>query len=321
MARTKQKNPGGKRLQPKKAMIKATRRQQPVTSGATPLKKQYRFKPGTVALREIRKYQKSCDLLIPRAPFHRLVREVSQEVSTQEGLRFTSEALMALQEAAEAALVSLLDTANRLAIHRKCVTVMPKDFLLAKQLSPCDYFQVVVNCTQGATTAAIIKDSHCYPARVNVAAQMASAPAPASKVPKAAKKAPAGKAPAAKAAPAPAPAVAVVPGGSEADAGEQCVPESPLGAVPGQNGTPEPSSGRQPLVLSAKDRAALLRQNKKSQARAKELYLQSPDAAGKSAATHLFCNLRRSEAALRKNSPILYGNLKTGEVIARSPTV
>lgn len=320
MARTKQKNPGGKRLQPKKAIIKATRRQQPVTSGATPLKKQYRFKPGTVALREIRKYQKSCDLLIPRAPFHRLVREISQEVSAQEGLRFTSEALMALQEAAEAALVSLLDIANRMAIHRKCVTVMPKDFWLARTLCPCEYFKVVVNCTQGAAPAAVMKDSHCYPARVVVAAQMASAPAPASKVPKAAKKAPAGKAPAAKAA-LQAPAVAAVPGGSEADAGEQCVPESPLGAVPGQNGTPEPSSGRQPLVLSAKDRAALLRQNKKSQARAKELYLQSPDAAGKSAASHLFCNLRRSEAALRNNSPIMYGNLKTGEVIARSPTV
>ncbi len=79
------------------------------------MKKRYRFRPGTVALREIKKMQRTGDLLIPRAPFHRLVREISQSFDTT--LRFQSTALGALQEAAEAYLVGLLDSANVAAIH------------------------------------------------------------------------------------------------------------------------------------------------------------------------------------------------------------
>jgi histone H3 len=94
--------------------------------------KKHRFRPGTVALREIRKYQKSTDLLIRKAPFQRLVREVAQDF--KQDLRFQSQAVLALQESAEAYLVGLYEDSNCCAIHAKRVTVMPKDMLLAKRI-------------------------------------------------------------------------------------------------------------------------------------------------------------------------------------------
>ena len=91
-----------------------------------------RFRPGTVALREIRKYQKSTDLLLRKLPFQRLVREVSQDFKAE--LRFQSAAIMALQEASEAYLVGLFEDTNLCAIHAKRVTVMPKDMHLARRI-------------------------------------------------------------------------------------------------------------------------------------------------------------------------------------------
>jgi len=67
----------------------------------------HRYRPGTVALREIRKYQKSTELLIRKLPFQRLVREIAQDFKTD--LRFQSSAVLALQEAAEAYLVGLFE--------------------------------------------------------------------------------------------------------------------------------------------------------------------------------------------------------------------
>jgi histone H3/H4 len=84
------------------------------------------FHLGTVALREIRRYQKSTDLLIPKIPFGRLVREVTQEVKPPgkgEDYRFQSTAIEALQEAAETYLVSLFEDTNLCAIHAKRVTI------------------------------------------------------------------------------------------------------------------------------------------------------------------------------------------------------
>jgi histone H3 len=92
----------------------------------------FRFRPGTVALREIRKYQKTTDLLIRRLPFQRLVREIAQDFKSD--LRFQSPALMALQEAAEAYLVGLFEDTNLCAIHAKRVTIMPKDIQLARRI-------------------------------------------------------------------------------------------------------------------------------------------------------------------------------------------
>jgi histone H3 len=133
MARTKQtarKSTGGKA--PRKQLAhKAARKtaNQPSSGG---LKKPHRYKPGTVALREIRKFQKSTELLIRKAPFQRLVREIAQEYKTE--LRFQSNAVAALQEASEAYLVGLFEDTNLCAIHAKRVTIMQKDMQLARRI-------------------------------------------------------------------------------------------------------------------------------------------------------------------------------------------
>ena len=129
MARTKQtarKSTGGKAPR-KQLATKAARKSAPANGG---VKKPHRYRPGTVALREIRKYQKSTELLIRKLPFQRLVREVAQDFKSE--LRFQSSAIMALQESAEAYLVGLLEESNLAAIHARRVTVMPKDLTLAR---------------------------------------------------------------------------------------------------------------------------------------------------------------------------------------------
>ncbi len=97
-------------------------------------KKMKRRKPGMVALREIRRFQRSTDMLIPKAPFQRLVKEVARRVSGGGDYRMQSAAVMALQEAAEAYLVGLMEDSNMCAIHAKRVTVMPVDMRLARRI-------------------------------------------------------------------------------------------------------------------------------------------------------------------------------------------
>ncbi|KAI8878753.1 hypothetical protein K501DRAFT_227870 [Backusella circina FSU 941] len=131
MARTKQtarKSTGGKAPR-KQLATKAARKSAPSTGG---VKKPHRYRPGTVALREIRRYQKSTELLIRKLPFQRLVREIAQDFKTD--LRFQSSAIGALQEASEAYLVSLFEDTNLAAIHAKRVTIQPKDIQLARRL-------------------------------------------------------------------------------------------------------------------------------------------------------------------------------------------
>lgn len=99
---------------------------------AKPHKKR-RYRPGVAALREIRKYQKSTDLLIRRTPFQRLVREIVNETAPYE-MRMQSTALLALQEAAEAYLVSLFEDTNLCALHARRITIMPKDLRLARRI-------------------------------------------------------------------------------------------------------------------------------------------------------------------------------------------
>ncbi|KAL6498829.1 centromeric histone H3 [Orobanche gracilis] len=96
-------------------------------------RKKRRNKPGTVALREIRKYQKSWALLIPAAPFIRTVKEISFQCSPNVS-RWQAEALVALQEAAEDFIVRLFEEAMLCAIHAKRVTLMKKDFELARRI-------------------------------------------------------------------------------------------------------------------------------------------------------------------------------------------
>lgn len=134
MARTKltarkQNQTAGK--VPRKTPIghKAAKKSAPATGGA---KKTHRFRPGTVALREIRRYQKSTDLLVRKLPFQRLVREVAQEFKAD--LRFQSSAVLALQEATESYMVGLFEDTNLCAIHAKRVTIMPRDMQLARRI-------------------------------------------------------------------------------------------------------------------------------------------------------------------------------------------
>jgi len=132
MARTKQtarKSTGGKAPRKQLAAKAARKSTQHATGG---VKKPHRYKPGTVALREIRRYQKSTELLIRKLPFQRLVREIAQDFKTD--LRFQSSAIGALQESAEAYLVSLFEDTNLAAIHAKRVTIQPKDIQLARRL-------------------------------------------------------------------------------------------------------------------------------------------------------------------------------------------
>ena len=97
------------------------------------VKKPRKYQPGTVALQEIRQFQKSTELLIRKLPFSWLVHEVAQEVGKTD-MHFQGSTIICLQEAAEAFLVSLMEDANLCAIHAKRVTIMPKDIQLARHI-------------------------------------------------------------------------------------------------------------------------------------------------------------------------------------------
>ncbi len=126
MARTKQtpkKSTGGK--------VVVSPRKKPALDDSK-IKKPHRFRPGTVALREIKRYQKSTKLLIQKLPFRRLVREIAH--AHDQDWRFRAEAVVALQEAAESYLVELFEDTNLCCLHAKRVTIMGKDMQLARRI-------------------------------------------------------------------------------------------------------------------------------------------------------------------------------------------
>ena len=137
------KNTGGKAYRRSDTSIRgarSNRRGGGNQQGQQP-KKPRRYRPGTVALREIRRYQKSTELLIKKLPFYRLVREIAQDLDdekmpgkTLRRCRFASSAIGCLQEACEAYLVGLFEDTNLCAIHAKRVTIMPKDMQLARRI-------------------------------------------------------------------------------------------------------------------------------------------------------------------------------------------
>ncbi len=100
---------------------------------ASPSGSKRRYRPGEKALREIRFYQRNTDLCLRRLPFARLVREVQSLVSRKE-YRWQANAMLALQEAAEAHIVSLFEDAYLCTIHAKRITLMPKDIQLARRI-------------------------------------------------------------------------------------------------------------------------------------------------------------------------------------------
>ncbi len=129
MARTKI---GGQRPNARKPVLPKRRRIEDEEEKDEPPAKKHRFRPGTRALFEIRKYQRSTDLLLSRAAFARVVREIAQQFKFD--LRWQPLAVEALQEAAEAVLVRLFEDANLCAIHARRVTVQPRDMQLAKRI-------------------------------------------------------------------------------------------------------------------------------------------------------------------------------------------
>ena len=132
MARTKQnpqRSTGGKAPHGGKLAVKAARKFAPATGA---VRKPHRYRPGTVAMREIRRYQRSTELLIKKLPFQRLVRGIALDFKSD--LKFQSNALLCLQEAAEAFLIGLFEDTNSCCIHAGRQTIHPKDMKLALRI-------------------------------------------------------------------------------------------------------------------------------------------------------------------------------------------
>ena len=117
-------------LKPKKSGSKKAKKFE--GSGSSGVKKPFKYLPGTVALRDIRRYQKGTELLLRKLPFQRLVREIAAQA--KEGLRFQASAVLAMQEATEAHMVNLFADTCLCAIHGGRVTIMPRDIQLARRL-------------------------------------------------------------------------------------------------------------------------------------------------------------------------------------------
>ena len=132
MARTKQtaKRSTGGKVPRKMFATKAAMKTSIPAVGA--IKKPHRYRPGTVALQEIRRYQRTTELLIRKLPFQRLVRELAQNFRSE--LRFQSSAIGALQDATESYLVGLFEDVNLACLHAKRVTIFPSDMRLARRL-------------------------------------------------------------------------------------------------------------------------------------------------------------------------------------------
>ena len=131
MARTKQtarKSTGGKAPR-KQLATKAARKSAPATGG---VKKPHRYRPGTVALREIRRYQKTTELLLRKKSFYQLCREMVQDFSAD--MRYQSSSILAMQEATEAYFAGLFEDTNLVAIHTRRVTILPKDIQLVRRI-------------------------------------------------------------------------------------------------------------------------------------------------------------------------------------------
>ena len=120
--------PSGEKAPQKQLATKAAHKQGSGQGVKTKPRQNYAL----IALCEIRRFQKSVDLLIPLLPFQQLVHEIAQDCKMD--LRFQSSAILALQEAAEAWLVRLFESANLCCIHRGWITIAPKDFNLVRQI-------------------------------------------------------------------------------------------------------------------------------------------------------------------------------------------
>ena len=127
MARTKQAAHKSAKL---KTPLQAVKKHFAFKTAANP--RPFRFRPGVLALREIRKYQKSTDLLVPKAAFQRVVKGIAGRLN--RSMRFAASALLAIQEAAEGYLAGLFEDCALCAAHAKRVTILLKDLSLVRLL-------------------------------------------------------------------------------------------------------------------------------------------------------------------------------------------
>jgi len=139
MARSKQKDPQQRQKKEGGGGKSLLLKQQQVGGGEEKgqeqvMRKKRRNRPGTVAIREIRYYQKHTELLFRRIPFERLVREITQQEFNGQVLRFQRRAIEALQEASEAYAVGLFEDTNLCAIHARRCTVQVTDIQLARRI-------------------------------------------------------------------------------------------------------------------------------------------------------------------------------------------
>lgn len=119
--------------------VKLNRGSKRKTAPTVATKKPHRYRPGTVALREVRKFQKSTRTLLPSLPFARLVREIAKEIH-QDKFHWQENAILGCQETLESYLTCLFAKANDVAMSGKRLTVNPKDFDLVKSIrSEPDY--------------------------------------------------------------------------------------------------------------------------------------------------------------------------------------
>jgi len=93
----------------------------------------FRYRPGTLALKEIKKYQSTTHLLTRKRPFSMLVREISMALNVKT-FRWQSSAMDALQEATESYMIALFEDTNLAAIHARRVTIMPRDLRLVRRI-------------------------------------------------------------------------------------------------------------------------------------------------------------------------------------------
>ena len=97
-----------------------------------PKKRRYKYRSGTVALRQIRKYQRTVNLLLPTTSFQRLVRHIMSSVSCIWNI--TRMGVEALQEAAAHYLVERFQRANVACIHAKRITLKMEDMRVAETI-------------------------------------------------------------------------------------------------------------------------------------------------------------------------------------------
>ena len=129
MARVKQTQKRSKKGKRGKHPTKSSRRGAKTVDQGVAKKKPHRFRPGTVALRWIRKYQKSVDVCINKTRMARMLSDASINHPIGDGtMGFTAKGTAAAHAAVEATIITLLEDMNTLAVGQGRPTAQSRDF-------------------------------------------------------------------------------------------------------------------------------------------------------------------------------------------------